>query len=144
MNLLEIARKPVTVLSDRSVYETVRTMAEHGVGSVEVTSPAGELLGIFTERDLMTRVVAKKLSTHGTSVGSVMTRAVATASPLDPLEETLQKMVVRQIRHLPIVDSSGKVVGTLRFQDLFAKELEDVGRELDAVISRYTTDSLGG
>lgn len=144
MNLLEIARKPVTVRPDRSVYEAVRKMAEHGVGSVEVASPTGELLGIFTERDLMTRVVAKKLPTHDTPVASVMTRSVATASPLDSLEDTLQKMVVRQIRHLPIVDSAGKVVGTLRFQDLFAKEVEDLGRELDAVISRYTTDAPGG
>ena len=144
MNLLELARKPVTVREETSVLEATQKMAGKGVGSVEIVSETGGLLGIFTERDLMTRVVARRLPLQETPVGRVMTRAVATLHPFGSPEDALQTMILRQIRHMPIVDSDSHLVGVLRFQDLFANQIDSLGTELDAVIARYTSDAPGG
>lgn len=144
MNLIELARKPVTVHENTSVIEAAQKMAEKSVGSVEVVSANGEMLGIFTERDLMTRVVARRLPLQETIVSRVMTRTVATLPPFGSPDEALQMMILRQIRHLPIVDNTKRLLGVLRFQDLFSHQIDALGTELDSVIARYTTDSPGG
>ncbi len=144
MNLIELARKPVTVLETTPVIEAAQEMAAKGVGSVEVVTSDGEILGIFTERDLMTRVVARQLPLRETPVGKVMTRSVATLPPFGSPDEALRTMILRRIRHLPIVDNTKRLVGILRFQDLFAHQVDALGTELDSVIARYTVDAPGG
>src|ERR1039458_3865454 len=78
MSLLKIASvPPATVEPQASVLEAVETMAEHGVGAVAVVEK-GELRGIFTERDLMLRVVLRSRHPKDTRVGEVMTAPVET------------------------------------------------------------------
>jgi CBS domain-containing protein len=112
-----IAGKPlVWVESGQNVWEVARVMTERNVGAVAVLE-GGKLVGLFSERDLMTRVVARDLLPRETPVSTVMTRQVAVASPTDQLSDCLQKMHALNCRHLPVTDE-GRLIGMISLRDL--------------------------
>lgn len=100
----------------QSVRSVAVTMADKNIGAVAVLD-SDQLVGVFTERDLMTRVVAPGLSPDDTEVSSVMTREVAVAAPNDGIQECLQRMHSLNCRHLPVVDE-GHLVGMISLRDL--------------------------
>ncbi len=116
-------REPLMVPPTMSVLDAAREMDEAGVGSVLV-GENGILAGIFTERDLMRRVVAKDRLPGSTPVGDVMTTALVTASPAVTLASCGGLMSERRIRHLPVVEGE-KVVGVITTGDLLANELAE-------------------
>jgi CBS domain-containing protein len=83
---------------------------------------AGRLAGVFSERDIMSRVVALGLSPEETKVGVVMSTDLVVADPKDNLDSALQKMHSIHARHLPVV-SDGKLVGMISIRDVL--ELDD-------------------
>lgn len=144
MNLRSMIRqKLVTVAEAASVHEAVAAMAAARVGACAVLD-GGRLAGIFTERDLMQRVVAKGLSPDQTRVAQVMTKPVMTLSPDSPVEDALRLMSEKQFRHTLLMDVSGKLVGMISLRDLLRNKVEDLDRELDSVVERFTNDSPGG
>ena len=104
---------------------TVRTaaqrMTEKNIGAAAVVD-SGKLAGIFSERDIMARVVAKGLDPESTTVGGVMSKDLVVADPGDQLYDALQKMYSIRARHLPVVDN-GKLVGMISIRDLL--EMDD-------------------
>jgi len=107
----------VTARPNETVADAARKMKEHNVGSVLIVDEHGRLLGIFTERDLV-RVVAsnKPLSTK---LEEVMTKSnLITASPDDPLPLIAHKMIEHNVRHIPVVNDQGKVVGIISIRKL--------------------------
>lgn len=118
MEIAEIIQgKPLVHISPTaSVRDAARRMAEKNIGAVAVVE-ADQLLGIFTERDVMTRVVAQDLSPADTEVATVMTRELETAGPHESTTECLEKMKTLNCRHLPVVDE-GKLLGMISFRDL--------------------------
>lgn len=144
MSLLKIAhRPPATVEPAASVLEAVQIMAEEGVGAVAVVSE-GKLRGIFTERDVMLRVVLRDRNTHETRVGEVMTTPVETANDTTTAEEALKRMVDRHLRHFPIVGSSGELLGMLSVRNLLEYIAEDLARELHSLDQYLLNDGPGG
>ncbi|HET7841697.1 MAG TPA: CBS domain-containing protein, partial [Terriglobia bacterium] len=118
MSLLKIAHVPSpSVEPGSSVLHAVEVMAEEGVGGVAVTE-GGELLGIFTERDVMLRVVLNSRRPQDTRVSEVMTSPVETISEETTAEEALNHMLDRHLRHLPLVDANGKLLGMLSLRNL--------------------------
>ncbi len=115
---------------DTTVLEASRLMNDRGVGSVLVMT-GGTLAGIFTERDLMRRVVAVDRLPGATKVGEVMTSSLVTCTPDATMQDCGTVMSERRIRHLPVVDDSG-VVGLVTTGDLLANEL----KEKDAAIQQ--------
>ncbi|MCE4627970.1 MAG: CBS domain-containing protein [Desulfurococcales archaeon] len=109
---------PVTVTPDETVYEAAVKMAELGVGALPVIDEEGRLVGIFTERDLLVRVVAKGLDPTKIRVGEVMTPNPVTVGPDEPVEEALRLMAKIRARHLPVVDEKGRLVGIVSIRDL--------------------------
>ena len=110
MNLLKIARKPpVTVAPEDSVMKAVEKMVEVHVGAVAVEED-GKLVGMFTERDLLTRVVQKHLSTLDTPIGKVMTKNPFVAPTEMAASEAFEFMTDKHFRHLPIVDKNCKTI----------------------------------
>src|SRR5205085_6198337 len=95
--------------SSDNVREVVKMMAEKNVGAVAVLD-SGRLVGIFSERDLMKRVVAAGLDPMRTQVGNVMTKELVVGRPDDDINDALQKMHSVGCRHLPVVDS-GNLLG---------------------------------
>jgi CBS domain-containing protein len=128
----------VTVHADATVLEAVRLMAEHGIGGLPVLATDGAVAGIFTERDLLRRVVAAALDPAGTRVELVMTNPVVVATPATPLDECASVMTSRRLRHLPIVDGD-RLVGMVTIGDVLA--LRAAEQEVTiAELNRYVFD----
>lgn len=92
---------------EASVIDAAQLMNQHGVGGLLVLGGEGEILGIFTERDILRRVVAAGLDATRIRVGDVATPNVITCLPGTSLEECAAIMSSRRVRHLPVVSAAG-------------------------------------
>ncbi len=129
-----LARKGSFVASvekEKTVLEAARIMNARRIGALVVTD-ADKVIGIFTERDVMIRVVALQLDPARTTVGQVMTCPVACCHLDTSLDEILNVMTTRRIRHLPVVDE-GKLVGIVTSGDVLAKEVADKQEKIDGL-----------
>lgn len=124
----------VTTTAQSTVFQAACVMTRARSGSVLILDEAGGPLGIFTERDVLTKVVAKSLDPAVTLVSAVMTRNPFTVPPDMSVCDAVLLMKERRFRHLPIVGPTGKVVGMFSFRDASARELidaEDLAKHLD-------------
>ena len=123
-----LARKSgalVTVTGSTTVLDASMLMVERGIGGVIVTDPqGGQLAGIFTERDVLRRVVAVQLDPATTLVRDVMTSPVLTVVPDSTLEDCRALMTERRIRHLPVVSADG-LIGLVSSGDVLAYDLAE-------------------
>jgi CBS domain-containing protein len=108
--------KLVSVAPTASVAEAVQTMKNENIGAVVVLDQQ-KLVGIFTERDVLVRVVGEARDPLKTLVSEVMTSAVRSVGPATPVIETLQLMSDRRHRHLPVLDDS-QVCGLISMGDV--------------------------
>jgi CBS domain-containing protein len=144
MSLLKIAHvPPAFVEPGASVLHAVEVMAEEGVGAVAVVE-GGQLRGIFTERDVMLRVVLKGRRPHDTRISEVMTSPVETVAEETSAEEALTHMLDRHLRHLPIVGQGGALLGMLSIRNLLEHMVEDLSRELHSLDQYLLNDGPGG
>jgi CBS domain-containing protein len=129
-----------TFAADVTVRQAARVMAERHIGAVLVTA-GGRLDGIFTERDLLNRVVALGKDPDKVTIGEVMTRNPDTVGPDATALDTLIRMQTKGYRHLPVVDD-GELVGIVSVRDLFnavKRELEEDIQEREAFIFGTTS-----
>ncbi|HLJ74407.1 MAG TPA: CBS domain-containing protein [Thermoanaerobaculia bacterium] len=104
-----------------NVRDAVKLMSDKNVGAVAVLE-SDRLVGIFSERDLMKRVVAVGLDPGKTIVSKVMTKDLVVGRPDDDITDAMQKMHSIGCRHLPVVDG-GRIIGMLSLRDLL--EIDD-------------------
>lgn len=119
-----------------TVMDAVRAMAAKHVGAV-VIGLDGRADGIFTERDLLMRVVARGLDPDTTPVTRVMTADPETVTPDQPPIDALNRMHERGFRHLPVVGGDGRVMGIVSIRDLNAfvrRQLEEELHQVEAFI----------
>ncbi|HYH08053.1 MAG TPA: CBS domain-containing protein [Thermoanaerobaculia bacterium] len=117
-----ITGQTLTVLEPGTDVRTAaQRMSEVNIGAAAVVE-SGRLAGIFSERDIMARVVAKGLDPSGTTVGLVMSKELVVAESTENVDSALQKMHSIRARHLPVVDD-GKLVGMISIRDLL--EMDD-------------------
>jgi CBS domain-containing protein len=109
----------LTIGAQVSVQQAAQVMNEHQVGCLVVTH-LGRVAGIFTERDVLRRVVAERRDPASTPVEEVMSREVVCAQPQTDLDEARAVFKNRRIRHLPVVDDEGGLVGLVSIGDLNA------------------------
>ncbi|AEM39655.1 putative signal transduction protein with CBS domains [Pyrolobus fumarii 1A] len=123
-----MTREVVTITPDEPVIEAARKMKQYEIGSVVVVSQRGEVIGIITERDLVTRVVAENRDPLKTTVREVMTPNPITVYDDTPLEIAARLMSERGVGHLPVVDKAGRLVGIIAKSDLieFTPELIEI------------------
>lgn len=110
-----------------SVTEATKTMALKNVGSVVVLDQE-KLVGIFSERDLLNRVISKGLDPQKTLLSHVMSTAVCTVNLLDTVEHCFNKMQTTKCRHLPIINGP-KVVGMVTMRNILEWLVEEMGDE---------------
>lgn len=113
----------------------IEAMTERKIGAVLITED-GKLKGIFTERDVLHRLVKANLG-HDTPLSEVMTANPESVRPDDHALIALQKMSERGFRHLPVVTDAGEIVGILSIRDLYGAvlaELEEDVRRRDQMI----------
>lgn len=112
-----IAGRPLYhVASSQTVRDVAQRMADWNVGAIAIVD-SGQLVGVFSERDIMARVVAPGLDPDATEVAKVMTRELIVGDPGDDVPSALQKMHSLNCRHLPVVQS-GNLVGMISLRDL--------------------------
>src|SRR5712691_4836109 len=142
--LLNLAhRPPVVIPTDATVLKAVELMSSSRVGAVAVVA-AERLVGIFTERDLMERVVLKTREASTTKVGEVMTAPVESVHPNDDPERALEQMVDHHIRHLPVTDDSDHILGMLSIRNLLQDRLEKARQEAESLEAYISADGPGG
>jgi CBS domain-containing protein len=138
--------RPVYVVQeDDSVLDAVRYMTEYQIGAVPVLAE-GDVVGIFSERDMMTRVVVQRLDPASTMVGEVMTRKLAVAGEDDTYKGALAIMEQLHVRHLPVM-AGKRLAGCVSIRELREAEVESKEAEiefLDDYIERMEEASWGG
>jgi CBS domain-containing protein len=105
------------------VRDVARRMSKANVGAVAVLD-SGRLVGVFSERDVMARVVAEGLDPDKTVVANVMTKDIVVADPHESVDSALAKMHSVGCRHLPVV-KEGNLVGMLSIRDLLEVDDQD-------------------
>ncbi len=111
-----------------TVAEAVRLMAAHNVGIVNVLD-GDRLVGVFSERDVVRRVVDRGLDPARTPVGDVMTTEIIVADADEDYQSAMRKMDQGNIRHLPVV-SEGRLLSTISIRDLMRVDLQDKHEEI--------------
>ena len=118
-----ISRKHVTSLAPQAtVRDAACVMTRANCGSVLIMEPPDSLLGILTERDLMTRVLARGLDPDATAVRAVMTPNPICVAPETLVSDAVVLMLERGIRHLPLV-SGKKILGVFSVRDALPREI---------------------
>ncbi len=117
----------VQLAPEETVREAARQMAARRVGAALV-SEGGTLVGIFTERDLLNRVVARDLDPAKTKLSEVMTRNPATVAPSQRSVDALHLMHEGGFRHLPVVER-GRIRGIVSLRDFMTGEIEAMQAE---------------
>ncbi len=108
----------VTARPNETIVNVARKMAENDVGSVIIVDEKGTLLGIITEKDIVTRVVARGLDPRNTYAEEIMTRNPITIYEDATLAAAAEYMYEKKIGHLPVVNSEGRLVGIVARSDI--------------------------
>lgn len=124
-----------------TLHKAACVMTQANCGSVLIIDGSGELIGILTERDLMTRVVAKGLDPQKVLVQDVMTRAPHCVPPETKVTDAVVIMIERGFRHLPIVSGDGKIRGVFSIRDALPREISNAVSE--AEFNEQVNDALG-
>jgi len=124
----------VTVTPDTTVAECVRVMAERDIGSLLVMEESGKPAGIFTDRDVVTRIVAHNLDADAVTVSEVMTGNIACANPAMTVGEAATILTQKRCHHLPVV-ADGKLVGVLSAGDIMQWVSKDHEEEIQELVS---------
>lgn len=112
-----MTRDVVSVDPNTPVSEAVKIMADKDIGAI-VVQIEGPSFGIFTEHDLLTRVVAAGKDLETTKIRDVMTRSIKCAQAQDDVEDVLRVMYDENVQHLPIMDKR-RLAGIVSMADLF-------------------------
>jgi CBS domain-containing protein len=126
-----MTQDPRSIGASASVVEAARLMREQHIGSLPVTEDE-RLVGMITDRDITTRVVAESAAPERTSVGDVYSRDLISVEPDNGLDEALRLMARHQVRRLPVVEN-GRLVGVVAQADIALKENERTGELVEAI-----------
>jgi CBS domain-containing protein len=116
-------RHVISLSPDATVHEAACVMTRANCGSVLVIDGGNQLLGILTERDLMTRVMAKGLDAKNTAIQKVMTPHPRCVPPELRVSDAVLIMIERGFRHLPVVAENGKILGVFSVRDALPREV---------------------
>jgi IMP dehydrogenase len=139
--LMQKGREIITISPQESVLDAIKLMDAKNIGSLLVLNAQGKIAGIFAERDCFHKVILAGKLTSQVQVRAAMTRKVIYASPENTVDECMALMTQKRIRHLPVIDSQGHVVGIISIGDL----VKFVVSEQDAMIrnlEKYIEGSL--
>ena len=112
-----------TLKPDNTVWDGLKLMAEKNIGAIMVVEDE-KLVGVFTERDYARKIILMDRASKETSLAEIMTQLVHFVSPQASVDECLQLMTNKFIRHLPVLEN-GKLVGVVSIGDLVKMKMED-------------------
>jgi len=124
-------KDPLCVSEKTTLLETINMLQKNSLGCVVVTEQSGELIGIFSERDVLIKVAAKINNLEQQIIKDFMTLNPITISPEDPIAYALNLMSEGGFRHLPVIDEQNLPIGLISVKDI-----------VDYIVKRYTEDLL--
>ncbi|HKZ03496.1 MAG TPA: CBS domain-containing protein [Pyrinomonadaceae bacterium] len=122
-------REPYSMNAAATVQEAAEFMATRNIGAVCVVNDDGKLLGVFSERDVLRRVVVQQRDPRGVKVGEVTSDLRAVIRCDETPHQALERMELIGTRHLPVVEGE-RWVGMLSMRDLMRVELSEQGDEI--------------
>lgn len=130
-------RGAVSMVADESVLNAARLMNERGIGGIVVTD-RGKIVGIFTERDVMRRVVAEQRDPATTRLREVMTSPVVTCRLAATVDEVAALFTNRRIRHVPVMEDD-ELIGVVTSGDVMAFQVAEQKDTID-FLNSYVFD----
>src|SRR3569832_2753106 len=131
----------VSVPPQATIREAACVMTRANCGSILVLEPPDVMLGILTERDLMTRVIAKGVNPEKTAVREVMTPKPLCVPPETPVSEAVVIMIERGFRHLPVVTAQQRILGVFSVRAALPREIDSALALAD--FNEQVNDALG-
>ncbi len=121
--------KVISIEEDARLREAISLLNANNIGVVLVTDPEGDLKGILSERDIIRRALAQETGFRDEPVRKTMTRKVECVSPETSVDQVMDIMTNKRIRHVPVLDS-GQLVGLVSIGDVVKKKLADHAQEV--------------
>lgn len=125
-DLLALITPVVTVTPDTNLRRVAQLMTETRASAVVISENGKDLAGIFTERDMISKVISAGLDVDKTSVAKVMTTQVKSISPEANTDEALTLMNDLRVRHLPVLDANQKLLGVISILDLLNSVMQNL------------------
>lgn len=127
-------REVITLRADDTLREAARLLDERRIGAVVTLDADGEIVGVLSERDIVRQFAREGAAALEMKVGNAMTRAVITISAEAPIDQALQLMTDRRIRHLPVVRNN-RLTGFVSIGDLVKWKIAETEAEAQAMKS---------
>lgn len=131
-------REVVTLRADNTLREAARLLDERRIGAVVTLDAGGAIVGVLSERDIVRQFARQGEAALDMPVGNAMTRAVITINAEAPIEEAMQLMTDRRIRHLPVVRND-RLTGFVSIGDLVKWKIAETQAEAEAMKSYLTS-----
>ncbi len=142
MRITDVLRRKgdlvVTIAPGDSVQTLLDALAQHKVGALVVSSGAGAIDGIVSERDVVRHLHASGAEVLDRPVSSIMTSDLHTATPQDTIDDLMVLMTDKRIRHVPVV-VDGKLVGIVSIGDVVKLRIEELQSERDQLTAYITS-----
>lgn len=144
-SLVKLARRPpITVGPDVTVMQAIDVMFDAHVGAVAVVEGKAKLLGIFTERDVLRKIIHEGRNAKSVQVSDVMTTEMIVADDGLSVGDALNLMSEKRIRHLPVLDKDGNIEGMVSLRYLLHDRQDAMLNELMSLESYMGADGPGG
>jgi CBS domain-containing protein len=117
----------ITIDSDAIVVNALVLMAENNIGAVLVTDRSGRVVGIFSERDFVRKIIIKGRNCESAHVAELMTPDPIAIGPDDSLGECMNLMTDHKFRHLPVM-KDGQLIGIISIGDVVKALIDDQGK----------------
>jgi CBS domain-containing protein len=134
---------PPTISAEASVADALQVMEKEKRGACAVLE-VDKLVGVFSERDLMLRVIGKRCDPEGICIRDVMSQDLYTVNSKAESADALSLMMAQNIRHLPVVDDEGNLAGLLSMRNLVRHQIEELTDELNSIVAYFSADGPGG
>lgn len=122
----------ISVPETASVADVAAMLMRENIGAVPVLDSKGEMIGIFSERDIVRQIAKEGAGVLTRAVSALMTRNVICCAPEDTVESTMVLMTTRRFRHLP-VRRDGRIIGMISIGDVVKRRVEDAEREVESL-----------
>jgi len=129
--------KVISVRPDNTVGEVVRILNDNRIGAAPVCDAAGNLIGMISERDIIRGLARHQADAVSMAARELMTSPVITCDPDTGVDEIMELMTHRRVRHLPVV-KDGELVGLISIGDVVKQRISEIEYESDA-LRRYIT-----
>jgi len=130
--LRDKGREVVSISADATLSEAARLLARKRIGALVVRDRDGALAGILSERDIVRALAEASVNALAHSVSAHMTRAIETCCEADSIEDLMEIMTHRRLRHLPVVEED-RLCGIVSIGDVVKTRIEETVREAETL-----------